>query len=668
LVLLFTAGYSWATTVADLCTGDPCLVTTTKTVAPGTLDFGGRVLELSGNGKITVSPPGDLTLTAQELHLGPGRTILDKGGSVTVTTTEAIQLDTGSLIDTTATIDAASARITLHAVTDLVLDGNLDASGTGLDASGGTIAADGVNITVNGSVAARGGSREGEGGSVTLNARTLLRVNGTIDASGGDFNDSSIEIDSDGDVVVSGTGKLDVHATGGSGFGGTVAVTATGTIDVHGPISASGASADGSGGDGGEVDLVAGDQVIVAAAITSSGAVPDGTGGNVDIEAGTDVVQTALIDAKGNGTDGGGSDSFSMFAGRDITAGPIDVSGGSFGGGSVDIEAVGSVTVTGAVNADALNDAGPNAAGEGGDITIAADVVTLNAAANVHADGDFVGGNVNIQGCAVTAAAGSNISSGGDLGGNLIQAAGQMTLGGSVVAGPSQGTNTLEYRDSSKHPVLGGSIVPAPTTTLNPLLLPCGAIVTTTTSTTTTTTTSSSTTTIPGVTTTSLPRVTTTSVPGATVTTTTIVAGLSPCTPRDCDDNDPCTIDACVLAGGTCTHEPFAGVKAVTCHLDALEGLIAAAPKPVRRLRPKILTAQRLLNSKTQRLLDSTQKTQTKAGGRLLARAGKQIAAFIEGIEKGQASHKIDPVVAGPMLDLARGAEADLTPLRTGVR
>src|SRR5262249_18400286 len=160
----------------------------------------------------------------------------DKGGSVTVTTTETIQLDTGSAIDVTAT-DAAAATIALHAGGDVAIGGTLDASGTALDGGGGTITVDGPpNITGDGTIAARGGSQDG-GGTVILTAATLLTVNGTIDVSGGDLNDSSIELDSNGDIVISSAGKLDAHANGGSGFGGTIAATSTGTIDLHGPIS-----------------------------------------------------------------------------------------------------------------------------------------------------------------------------------------------------------------------------------------------------------------------------------------------------------------------------------------------------------------------------------------------------------------------------------------------
>ena len=676
LGLVFTAGYSLASTVSDLCTGDPCTVTSAKTVTPNSnLDFGARALVLSANGKITVSPAGALTITAGNVHLGAGRTIVDKGGAVTITTTNDLQLDTGAAIDT-ALSDASSANVVLHAGGQLVLNGGVDASSTGANNSGGTIAADASSITVGATIAAQGGSGESSGGTVTLVSRTFLAVNATIDVSGGDYDGGTIELDADTNVAIAATGKLDARATSGSGFGGTIAVTATGTIDVHGPIVGQGSSAgiDG-GGDGAEVDLVAGDLVVVAAPITASGAAPDGYGGNIDIEAGTDIVQTALIDAKANGGDGSGSTTFAMFAGRDITTGPIDVSGGSTGGGSVDIAAVHSVTIAAVINADAN---APDNSGQGGDVTIAADVVTLSATADVHANGDFVGGNVNLQGCSVTAAAGSNISSGGDQGGNLIQGAGQITLNGSIVAGPVQGLNTIQYRDPSKVPVVGGSITPAAVTTLKGTLAPCGAIVTTTTSTSTSTstsTTSTTSTTLPGATTTtSLPPVTTTSLPGTTTTTSTRViattttstvttttrvgATITPCTPRDCSDFDPCTVDVCVLEDGHCMHEPMMGVKSVTCHLEALEPMLDPAPKPVRRLRPKILTAHRLLNA--------AENAQVRTANRLFGRASKQLNAFIQGIEKGLARHRIEPDVGDPILELARGAQASLTPLRTG--
>jgi hypothetical protein len=55
-------------------------------------------------------------------------------------------------------------------------------------------------------------------------------------------------------------------------------------------------------------------------------------------------------------------------------------------------------------------------------------------------------------------------------------------------------------------------------------------------------------------------------VPAPTTTTTTL-PGES-CTPGECTDQDPCTVDSCVA--GACQHDPATGVDAVRCRLGPL--------------------------------------------------------------------------------------------------
>jgi hypothetical protein len=117
--------------------------------------------------------------------------------------------------------------------------------------------------------------------------------------------------------------------------------------------------------------------------------------------------------------------------------------------------------------------------------------------------------------------------------------------------------------------------------------------------------------------------------PVATTTTTTLPGGN--CTPGQCDDGDPCTVDTCV--GGACQHVPATGVDAVRCRLAKLSAELDDV-RPTSRLGQKIVG--RLFNAfnTVEPALDAIASGGPDAARRL-KRALKDINRFSTIVDRG---------------------------------
>jgi cysteine-rich repeat protein len=128
----------------------------------------------------------------------------------------------------------------------------------------------------------------------------------------------------------------------------------------------------------------------------------------------------------------------------------------------------------------------PGAAGDpggfGGDVLFTAGR-TLAVHAGIDTDagldplsaglGPGLGGSVTLQGCDVGVPAGVVVSANGEDGTNELDASGQTTVAGSVLAGLS---NLIQYRDPTRPPLLtGATIMPHTTPVLAPTLPACVA-------------------------------------------------------------------------------------------------------------------------------------------------------------------------------------------------
>lgn len=509
-----------ASTAADLCSlvADPCLVSTTVAVAPGSLlDFGARELHLLPTAKITFGA-GTVTINAGRFTMTPGAQMIGTdptaGGNLLVRTTGLIDIQ--GVGTKQATIDVSSGSnaglIDLASSAGAInVDGELFAIGNGIFANGGTL-----NLHAAGNVAIGAGQlsvisgTQGFGGDIGVFADTgSIDAHQIIDASGGDGGGGTIDIEAGGDVIT--RAKLDVGGGGFSGDGGSVTLAAGGSVQMLGPeYGPSVGDEVNGGGDGADLSVYATTgQVLLSGLITNTGGSPDGGGGSVSVQAGTDIIQSDPFQLNGPGIDGCGGDT-DLTAGGNITLDQMDVSGGSCGAGSVTIAAGGTVTAGAQVVGDSPD------TGLGAAITV--DAAAIDVIGQLRATGPLSA--IDLRSCRIGLGSNAIIKALGLNSFIQLQAGGQIALAGTVQAGAT-GVNRFEYLDPTKPPTFKPNLVsPAPLLVLNPSIPPCAGATTTTTvpSTTTLPTTS-----LPGSTTTLVATSTTATTTSTTVTTTTTV-------------------------------------------------------------------------------------------------------------------------------------------------
>ena len=485
--------------VADLCpaSADPCVVTGDLTVNPDTtLDFGARGLDLRPGASLSFTS-GTLTIRAASVRIEAAASILGSAPSgsfpsLTIITTGDIRVEASG--STKGKIDlsgpAEGGTIELAALGAIQIDGLLFAKSFQVSSFGGSInllgvcvggPADGTgcvgdipdcgDVTTHGTCTGgdrgiQGGvnvSSLDEGGDVTVSApQGSIVVGGTgINASGGEDGGGTIDLEAGGNVTTG--ASLNVNGGGLSGDAGSVTVAANGSVSIGDIITGNaGGSVTEGGGTGADVEITAlAGSISVTALISADSGIPDGSGGQVCLTAGTDILQTAAISAAGRGTDATGGD-VEPDAGRNLTLGAIDVTGGIGGGGTVFAGAGAQATVQGQLNADG-----------GGTLQIVAGAIVVTS--RVHADAmtsDDLGGAVMLQACEIAVNVGAVVSSVGLTGENLLQASGPMTIAGTLTSA----ANRLEYLDPARLPQIapGATVTPTPVIAQNVLLPPCG--------------------------------------------------------------------------------------------------------------------------------------------------------------------------------------------------
>ncbi len=442
----------FATVASDLCpaTADPCVVSSAKTVSPGSiLDLGSRALDVRAGGSLSVSS-GLMTILAGSVRVESGGDLLGSssqatGASIKVMTSGDIRVETGAngagTIDVSADLNPGEIDLLAHG--NVVLAGSINASANGTQGDGGVVnvSADG-NVSVTGPIAAMAGL-QGLGGEITVRAGGTLTTSAIVRADGGDGGD--VELDALGGDITTGA-DVNASAGGSIGDGGTVTVIASGNVTVNGNYVLPGAgSLSQGGGDGGDTDVegTAG-TVTLNGDIDSHGASPDGDAGEVDITAGLDYKQPGSIFDQANGGGGCGGTMCAMVGRTFALTGDIDVSGGSCGGDMEADAAAVSLGTTAEVSADSAQDAG----------TVTLNAQQITTFGKLHATGTATGalaGIVQLTGCTLNVPDGASIKSDGEKGENLLQASGQLTIGGTLSSRPS-GEDRFEYRDPSKPP------------------------------------------------------------------------------------------------------------------------------------------------------------------------------------------------------------------------
>jgi len=679
----------FATTAADLCapTADPCVVAGAIAVGGNsTLDLGGRALVITGSGSLDVGG-GDVLVFAGRLEMQPGARFLSKGGSIDVTTLDAIDVQA---TDKQARVDVSGndgGFVSLVAGGALTIDGQVLANALAASGDGGSVDVEGLGVEIGAAarLSAEGG-RSGFGGDITVEASAGCAVSGTIDASAGS-DGGPICIEAENDLVVGPTAMLDGRS-GAGGVGDELDLTSfSGSVTLAGTVTGQAAgSADLGGGSGMALVVDADADVAVDATIELSGAGSDGSGGSADFGGSGDVTYQGTIDVSAPGGFGsGGEVSFSTDTGLVDVQGDVDASGPA-SAGAILVQSFGDVRISGALVAD-----GPPG---------------------------FLASGVDVEGCAIDVPTGAELSSAkvsaaGQGTQNTLKASGQMTIAGLLAAGVG---NRLEYRDPAAPPILtGASITPAATVVNNPALVPCGGPITTTTTTTSTSTSSTSTTptttttttsstesttsststsstetttttsttevTLPPTTSTSsttstsettsssqtttssttsttTPRVVTTTTTSVPTTSTTLPPRAS-CEPATCDDGDGCTDDSCDPQRG-CVHAARTGFDAVTCRLAAIAtALRASSAHDLGGAGAQARLAASV--GKIEKIIDGARAAHGRPLVVRVKRAKKLLGSFLRTIRKGQQRGRIPANVADRIEALGNDAASQLS-------
>ncbi len=414
----------------NLCTGDPCTITTVTVQSPCVVDFGARTLVIAGI--VDVPDGGTLSFTAATIdQRGPidGRHVGGTGAAIALVATAgdvqvrgridvAGTVATGSIV-VQATGDilvkdtlnakpggssptAAGGAITLDAGGTVVTDQSaaLEAQGAGITGAGGTITLDGdLGVTAKGALRAQGNP----GGTVDVESGggSVLLANGVYVQSPG-ASAGSVVVNAATGVVVSEV----ISAAGGGGAGGTVTllVNGVGDVTIADRIRARGVS-------GGTIDIGTATGTVTATGVVDASSTT-GAGGAISIGAAT-VVLHRDVDVRSRNASGG---AILLAASTllDLRGGDAEAAG-RINGGAIALYGIpaGNVTVR---SSSALTAPGNN--GVGGQVLVSAPAGAIDIDATVTVDGDTLGGTIDVDASALTIV-GSRFSAEADVGGTM---------------------------------------------------------------------------------------------------------------------------------------------------------------------------------------------------------------------------------------------------------
>jgi len=279
-----------------------------------TIETSGNFTMLEGSSKLDVAVSGDNVA---------GDLLLDIGGGANIE---------GQVLAEAVSSFGIGGTISIFVVGNLTSTGVIKATNPQASFSPGAIEIETGGTMTIGSVDVSGG----DGGEIFILSGLNLVVNGVLDADGTGDAGSGGSIDITSFRGATFNAELQARGTGGTfqtgGSGGTITVLAEyGDIAVNNHIRANGAGPDG---DADEVSLVALGSIVVAgsrivSARTDAGL---GVGGVLALEAEVDVIANGTLDASG-GLEGG---ELLVGAGRNVTIGAtVDARGrnaGAFGG------------------------------------------------------------------------------------------------------------------------------------------------------------------------------------------------------------------------------------------------------------------------------------------------------------------------------------------------
>jgi len=462
----------------DFCTGDPCNITSNKTVDAGvTLDFGTRDVNLTAILTMANGPGGGptfLNIVARSFTItGLGQidgngTTSQSGGDITSQTTGDIVLN--------GTRDSGTVRVVGYDAGSVILDstaGNVTATGkinldhNGFDSYGGTLIVSAADVAISGKIIAVGGG-QGGGGSVDVTATGNVNMSGDTDLGGGEGGGGDYDVYADGNITI---GEVNLDGGGDIGDGGAGDISAGGDLLIAGDLIGRGS---GAGfemcGDGSDLDAAAGGTVTVTGTIDLRSRAGDCAGGALTIE-GFEVQMNNDIILSGVGDEGEGG-SLDVFADDLLSlTGTAKLDGQLSGGGDVLLLSDGDIDIPGNILAYGRNLNSPGA------ILIEIDTDgILSVSGTIDGSGGNLsdGGDVSLSACDVNVTATAAILSNGLVGSIDVFASDTLTLAGMYEVDPATGSMDVTWGTRADPPNIGAAVFNvAPSLVLDPLLAPC---------------------------------------------------------------------------------------------------------------------------------------------------------------------------------------------------